>query len=148
MNSVSLIGHLTRDPEPVDSKSGNEICNLRVAVDRRGQDGAIYTDVRTFGKQASVCAEHLEKGRQVAITGRLELDEWEAEGGAKRSRIYVIADRVDFLSGGGNGGGGGGGSRGGGAGGNRGGGRGRGGGGSGGGGGGGNSGRGSWRRDD
>jgi single-strand DNA-binding protein len=103
MNSVSLIGHLTRDPESVDTKNGNEICNLRLAVDRRGQDGAIYTDVRTFGKQASVCAKHLEKGRQVAITGRLELDEWEAEGGAKRSRIYVIADRVDFL-GGGNGG--------------------------------------------
>jgi single-strand DNA-binding protein len=121
MNSVSLIGHLTRDPESVDSKNGNEICNLRLAVDRRGQDGAIYTDVRTFGKQASICAQHLEKGRQIALTGRLELDEWEAEGGAKRSRIYVIADRIDFLGGGGGGGGkgrsaGGGGSRGGGAG--------------------------------
>jgi single-strand DNA-binding protein len=145
MNSVSLIGHLTRDPESVDTKNGNEICNLRLAVDRRGQDGAIYTDVRTFGKQASVCAEHLEKGRQVAITGRLELDEWEAEGGAKRSRIYVIADRVDFLGGGGNGGrssggaggkGYGGGNRGSGAG------RGRGSGGRG------DSDRGSWRRDD
>lgn len=106
MNSVSLIGHLTRDPERVHSKSGNEICNLRLAVDRRGQDGAIYTDVRTFGKQAAVCADHLWRGRQIAITGRLELDEWEAEGGAKRSRLYVIADRVDFLGGGGKGGGG------------------------------------------
>ncbi len=116
MNAVSLIGHLTRDPESVDTKNGNEICNLRLAVDRRGQDGAIYTDVRTFGKQASICAQHLEKGRQIALTGRLELDEWEAEGGAKRSRIYVIADRIDFLGGGGNGrSGGGGGGRGGGS---------------------------------
>lgn len=115
MNTVSLIGHLTRDPEPVETKGGSEICSLRIAMDRRGeQEGAIYTDVKTFGRQAEVCAEHLEKGRQVAISGRLELDEWEGDGGTKRSKLYVIADRVDFLgapkgAGGGNGGGQGGG---------------------------------------
>ncbi len=98
MNNVSLIGRLTRDPESVTTKNDTEICNLRVAVDRRGQDGAVYTDVKCFGKQALACQEHLSKGRQVAINGRLELDEWETDGGDKRSRLYVIGERIEFLA--------------------------------------------------
>lgn len=98
MNNVSLIGRLTRDPESVTTKNDTEICNLRVAVDRRGQDGAVYTDVKCFGKQALACQEHLSKGRQVAISGRLELDEWETDGGDKRSRLYVIGERIEFLA--------------------------------------------------
>lgn len=97
MNNVSLIGRLTRDPELVTTQGGTEICNARIAVDRRGQDGAVYVDVKCFGKQALAVAEHKRKGDQVAVSGRLELDQWEAQDGSKRSRLYVIAERVEFL---------------------------------------------------
>ena len=98
MNNVSLIGRLTRDPESITTKNETEICNLRVAVDRRGQDGAVYTDVKCFGKLALACQEDLSRGRQVAISGRLELDEWETDSGDKRSRLYVIGERIEFLA--------------------------------------------------
>ena len=70
MNNVSLIGRLTRDPELVTTQGGTEICNVRIALDLRGQDGAVYTDVKCFGKQGLAVAEHKRKGDQIAVTGR------------------------------------------------------------------------------
>lgn len=100
MNNVSLIGRLTREPELVTTPNGTDIANLRVAIDRRGRDnGAVFVDVKCFEGQARACAEHLTKGRQIAISGRLELDEWEADDGTRRSRLYVIAQSVQFLAG-------------------------------------------------
>ncbi len=87
-----------------------------MAITRKGEEGGVYTDVKVFGKQAGPCAKYLSKGRQAAVSGRLELDEWQGDDGNTRSRLYVVAERVDFLSGdnerGGGGGGGGGGGRG------------------------------------
>lgn len=48
---------------------------------------------------ARACTEHLAKGGQVAVSGRLELDEWQADGGTKRSLLDVIAQSVQFLAG-------------------------------------------------
>jgi len=100
MNQVNLIGRLTRDPELVETKGGTAICNLRLALDRRNRDdGAVFVDVKAFEGQARACGDHLSKGRQVAVTGRLELDEWEAkDGSGKRSRLYLIGERVQFLA--------------------------------------------------
>ncbi len=100
MNTVTMIGRLTRDPEAVTTDGGTEICNLRIAVDRRKRDdGAVFVDVKAFQGLAHSCSEYLEKGRQVAVTGRLELDEWTTEDDQKRSRLYVIANSVEFLAG-------------------------------------------------
>ena len=97
MNSVNVIGRLTRDPELVTTAGGTNICKLRLAVDRTRRDGAVFLDVKCFEGQARACAEHLSEGREVAVTGRLELDEWKAEDGGTRSRLYVIGERVKFL---------------------------------------------------
>jgi single-strand DNA-binding protein len=100
MNDVSLIGRLTREPELVTTTNGTAIANLRVAVDRRGRsDGAVFVSAKCFEGQARACAQRLAKGRQVAISGRLELEEWEAADGSKRSQLYVIAQSVQFLGG-------------------------------------------------
>ena len=97
MNSVNLIGRLTRDPELRSMPDGDRsVCDLRIAVDN-GQNDPTYIDVATFDKQADACAQYLAKGRQVAVTGRLIYREWEADDGSKRSRHSVIG-RVEFLS--------------------------------------------------
>jgi single-strand DNA-binding protein len=98
MNSVNITARLTRDPERVETKGDTAVTKLRVAIDRRNKaDGAVFIDVKTFGKQAEACAQYLSQGSPVAVAGRLELDQWEAQDGGKRSRVYVIGERVEFL---------------------------------------------------
>jgi single-strand DNA-binding protein len=96
MNSVNLIGNLTRDPELKDTKSETSVCSIRLAVNARGEN-VDYFDVTAFGKLAETIAEHLAKGRQIGVSGRLSSSEWEAEDGSKRSRVEVIAQDVRFL---------------------------------------------------
>lgn len=98
MNSIQLIGRLTRDPELRDAGEETSLCRMRLAVGRPSRDGSpVYVDVVCFGGQATACADHLAKDRRIGVEGRLDYSEWEAEDGSKRSRHEVIARRVDFL---------------------------------------------------
>ena len=102
LNNVVLIGNLTRDPELRYTPSGLPVATLRLAVNRSftNQQGEIETDffnVVVWRNQAEKCAEYLSKGRQVAVTGRLQSRSWEGNDGQKRSTIEVVADRVVFL---------------------------------------------------
>jgi single-strand DNA-binding protein len=119
VNVVVITGNLTRDPELRHTGGGTAVCELRVAVNSRRKDGASgdwvdkpnYFDVVVWGAQGENCATYLQKGRPVAIEGRLDWREWEAkEGGGKRQAVQIIANTVQFLGsrdGGGGGGGGG-----------------------------------------
>lgn len=96
MNSVNLIGRLTRDPELRHAPSGTAVCILRIAVNGVRDGEVCFVDVVAFEKQAEACAAHLTKGREVAVSGRLSYSEWQADDGSKRSRHEVIG-RVQFL---------------------------------------------------
>ena len=106
-NHVSIVGNLTRDPELRQTPSGTSVCGLRIAVNTRRKDGATgqwtekpnYFDVTVWGQQGENCAQYLSKGRPVAIDGRLEWREWDAQDGTKRQAVEVIADTVQFLGG-------------------------------------------------
>ena len=102
MNSISIIGRLTRDPELERTASGTDVCRIRLAVPRRrkeGRDqGAVFVTVVAYGGQASAAAEFLAKGRQVAVTGRLEHREWTDAEGGRQSVHEVVADHVQFLT--------------------------------------------------
>lgn len=103
MNSVNVVGRLTKDPELRHLPSGTEVCNMRIAIDRAGmkQDdgsyGGGFFDVDCFGKTAELCGQYMSKGRQVAITGELRWREWESEGGGKRQAVSILANRVTFI---------------------------------------------------
>jgi single-stranded DNA-binding protein len=76
VNSVALIGRLTADP---DYRAGekHESATLRLAVPRPGNsDAADFIDIVTFDKLTGTCAEWLTKGREVAVVGKLRLNEW------------------------------------------------------------------------
>ncbi len=104
VNSVQLIGNLTKDPESRATTGGTDVCSFRVAVNNRRKQGEKwvnkpgYFDVTVFGNLATVCAEYLGKGRKVAISGRLDYQEWTTENDQKRSKVEVIASEVSFLS--------------------------------------------------
>lgn len=97
MNTVNLIGRLTRDPELRNTANGKPVCNMRVAVNGTREGDVTYIDVVTFDKQAEACAAHLGKGREVGVSGRLSYSEWKADDGSSRSKHEVIG-RVQFLS--------------------------------------------------
>ena len=57
-----------------------------------------YFDVKCFDAQASACAQYLKAGREVAVDGRLLFDEFQTQEGSYASRIYIVAERVEFLA--------------------------------------------------
>jgi single-strand DNA-binding protein len=114
INTVVITGNLTRDPELRSTPGGTAVCKLRVAVNSSRKDGQTgewidkpnYFDVTVWGAQGENCANYLSKGRPVAVSGRLDWREWEAQDGSKRQAIEIIANSVQFLGsrdGGGNG---------------------------------------------
>lgn len=115
INRVVLVGNLTRDPELRHTPGGTAVTSLRVAVNSRRRDESgqwvdkpNYFDVSVFGNQAESCAQYLSKGRPVAVDGRLDWREWDAQDGSKRQAVQIIAESVQFLGGRGDGDGGGG----------------------------------------
>lgn len=102
MNSVVLIGRLTKDPE-VRYTSGSQmaVCKFTVAVDRRVKAGeekkADFPQVICFGKTAENCERFLAKGRKVAVQGRLQTGSYEDKNGTKHFTTDIIADSVEFL---------------------------------------------------
>jgi single-strand DNA-binding protein len=99
MNVVTLVGNLTADPE-TKGEGESRVCRLRLAVNGPERDGPLYITVAAFGRQAQNCARYLRKGREVAVSGRLRLREWEGGDGTRRSEHSIAAERVDFLAGG------------------------------------------------
>jgi single-strand DNA-binding protein len=105
INSVVVVGNLTRDPELRHTPSGMPVASLRIAVNTRRKDPATgqwgekpnYFDVTVWGQQAENCAQYLSKGRQVGVQGRLEWREWDAQDGTKRQAVEIVAENVQFL---------------------------------------------------
>jgi single-strand DNA-binding protein len=104
INRVTLVGRLTRDPELRALPSGTSVLNLGLAVNGRQKDQSgnwidkpNFFDVKVFGAQAEMLANHLAKGRRIGVDGRLDWSSWEAQDGGKRSKVEVVAQSVQFL---------------------------------------------------
>jgi single-strand DNA-binding protein len=105
LNKVFLMGNLTRDPELRHTNSGMAVCEMGLAVNRRfvsnGQekDEVCFVDIVAWGRQGETCQRYIHKGDPVLIEGRLQTDQWQdKQTGANRSKLRVVADRVQFLS--------------------------------------------------
>ena len=102
MNSVQLIGRLTRDPEVRYTTGQNQTAVARFSIavnDGYGEnERTSFINIVVFGRQAENCERFLGKGRQVGITGRIQTGSYEKDG----RTVYttdVIASRVEFLGG-------------------------------------------------
>lgn len=104
MNSVVLIGRLTKDPEiSYTPQNQTAVCKFTIAVDRpkqNGEDkGADFIRITVWGKQAESCNKYLNKGKQVAVNGRIQTGSYKNKDGVSVYTTDIIADRVEFLGG-------------------------------------------------
>lgn len=103
MNSVVLIGRLTKDPELRYTTGSNQmaVANFTLAVDRvvkQGQDKqADFIRITVFGKQAENCDRYLAKGNKAAVQGRIQTGSYTDRDGKTVYTTDVIADRVEFI---------------------------------------------------
>ncbi len=104
INSVTLIGRLTRDAELKYTNSGTAVCKFSLAVNRKKRSGdqwtdeVSYFDIVLWGKQGEAIQQYLGKGKQIAVIGELRQNRWEQEG-QNRSKVEVVASNVQLLGG-------------------------------------------------
>ena len=98
MNTVSLIGRLGQDPKLRYTPNGTAVATCSIAVPRRrNRDEIDWFDLTFWGKTAEIASQHLTKGRQIGVTGRLLQERWETQQGEKRSRVVVVVDELTFV---------------------------------------------------
>lgn len=110
INRVVISGNITRDPELRSTQGGMEILALGVAVNDRRKNQQTgewencpnFVDCVMFGNRAKSVSRFLSKGSKVAIEGKLRWSQWERDG-QKRSKIEVIVDEIEFMTGRGDG---------------------------------------------
>lgn len=106
LNKVFLIGRLTRDPEIRFLPSGTQVTTFTLAVNRayktkdsnEWKEETYFFDIEAFGFLAERIGKQLNKGTQVLIEGSLRQDKWETPSGEKRTKIKVVAEKVNMLS--------------------------------------------------
>ena len=110
VNKVILVGNLGADPDMRYTPSGQGVCEMRIATseswnDKNGQrqERTEWHRVVVWGKRAEICSKYLSKGRQVYVEGRIQTRSWDDKDGNKRYMTEIIAQDVQFLSGGGRG---------------------------------------------
>ncbi|HDQ13523.1 MAG TPA: single-stranded DNA-binding protein [Sediminispirochaeta sp.] len=110
INSVVLVGRLTRDAELKYTANGTAVCKFSIAVNRRKKTGdswgeeANFFDITLWGRQGEAIHQYLGKGKQIAVQGELRQSRWE-QNGQNRSKVEIHAINVQLLSGGPSGGG-------------------------------------------
>ena len=99
MNSVVLIGRLTKDTESRMTQSEKQTTTFTVAIDRpyAKEKTADFLRVVTFGKIAENCSKYISKGSLVGVQGRIQTGSYETTSGEKRYTTEIMADRVEFL---------------------------------------------------
>lgn len=103
MNKVFLIGNLTRDPEVTTTASGVNVCRFAIAVNRgyASRDGERQTDffnVTAWRELGDRVAQYQKKGNKVAVTGSIQIRNYEDNQGVKRTAVDIIAQDVEFLT--------------------------------------------------
>ena len=100
MTKVFLIGNLTRDPELTETAGGVSVCRFAVAVNRgygenRATDFYNVTAWRRLGEQV---AQYTKKGNKIAVYGDLQIRQYDANDGTRRTSVDVVAQDVEFLT--------------------------------------------------
>lgn len=102
LNHIDIMGRLTRDPELRHTQDGTPVCSFSIACeqDRAGKDGTKSTDfidIVCWSKGAEFASKYFSKGQLVAVSGRLQLRDWNDKEGNKRRTAEVVATSCYFA---------------------------------------------------
>ena len=102
LNSVVIMGRLTRDPELRRTQSGTAVTSFSLAVDRdfksqSGEKETDFIDVVAWRNTGEFAAKYLAKGRMAAVEGRIQVRDWQDKDGNRRKSVEVVADNVYFA---------------------------------------------------
>lgn len=102
MNSLTIIGNATRDPELRTTASGKNVCTFTVAVNRRkkveGQPDADFFRVSAWDQLGEVCQKYITKGKKVCVIGSVGVHTYTNQKGETVANLEVLAREVEFLS--------------------------------------------------
>ena len=103
MNKVILLARLSKDPEVRYSQGQNSmaIATFSVAVNRKfkrdGEPDADFFNCTAFGKQAEFVEKYLKKGTKIALTGRVQNDNYTNKEGQKVYSTRIMAEEIEFA---------------------------------------------------
>jgi single-strand DNA-binding protein len=95
MNSVHMLGRIATDVELKEVSGGSKVCSFILAVDRNAEEADFFR-IKAWNSQAEAAAEHLGKGRRLALEGSLRQDTYEKDGEERRS-VSIVARRLEYL---------------------------------------------------
>jgi single-strand DNA-binding protein len=101
INRLTIVGRLSRDPELKYTPSGTAVCNFGLAVGEKpaqdGSDSVSFFDCTAWGKTAENLATYKQKGGQIILDGRITQKTWTSQEGQKRSKVEIVADRIEYI---------------------------------------------------
>ena len=97
-NNVSLVGRLTDNPVTKESQLGKAYTTFCIAVDRRTKDKeSDFFNCTMFGNSGVALAEYAQKGRLLAVSGKVQIDKYTNKDGVKMQAIKVVVDNWSLL---------------------------------------------------
>lgn len=103
LNHIVLMGRLTRPPELRKTTAGVPVAAFSLACDRdykdkeTGERATDFVDCVAWRGTAEFAAKYLDKGRLIAVSGRLETQDWTDKDGNKRRSIKIRAENIYFA---------------------------------------------------
>nr|DAQ40949.1 MAG TPA: Single strand binding protein [Caudoviricetes sp.] len=101
MNSIVLMGRLTKDADIRSTQSGKVVASFTLAVDRpytqNGKKEADFIACQIWGKSAEILGKSVHKGQRVLLEGRLQIRQYTDKNGNKRTAAEVVTDRFEFI---------------------------------------------------
>ena len=98
LNSISLMGRITRDPELKYTPSEKPVTSFTLAVDRDGKDAGVdFLDCVAWEANATLVDRFFKKGNLMIVRGRLRIKEWMGKDEAKKRAPEIVVERVYFV---------------------------------------------------
>lgn len=103
LNTTMIEGNLVKDAILLEPVEGFKVCKFSVAVNRRYKNKSnqnveevSFFNIESYGKEAEFCHKNGTKGKSIRVVGRLKQDTWKSESGKVESRVYIVAEHVEF----------------------------------------------------